>query len=317
MLSQLLEHRRVSIYQDVVVEGRTIRAGRRDCDGRWQAIAPHLPTSGAVLDVGSNFGWFGLKMCEASPRVVVASVEADEQSATIQRHVLASHRHERIVLLTRLAGAAMARDFAAAGQRFDAVLCLSVLHWMPDHERFLRSIGAISGKIFVELPDPAEAGAGVSAIRNQIRETGNYLHRLFPERRCVRLAQSASHRDASRPREIWLVEHSGDPASPSTGLDLAGLLRSSPSWPPQSWWRRQLDQIELNDLSSRPAARLVLSPGGVTWSSLAEAQAPPSLARFKRQIAAVPEDRLLSHRDWLARRIRGLGKRALRGLRRS
>ncbi|MBI3468295.1 MAG: hypothetical protein HY000_35270 [Planctomycetes bacterium] len=308
MLPQLLEKRTVSVYQDVVVAGQTISTGRRDCKGRWQAIAPHFPTSGAVLDIGSNFGWFGLRACETSRRLVVASVEADEGSAAIQRHVLESHRHERIVLLTRRAGIAMAREFAAAGQRFEAVLCLSVLHWMPDHEPFLLALGALSRKIFVELPSPDEDGAGVSEIRRQIGEAGDYLQRLFPERRRVRLAQTASHRKASHPREIWLAEQIGHPASHSPGLDVSALLRLSPSWPPQSWWRRQIDRVWLENTPDLGGARLVLSPDGVTWSPAQAGQAQPSLPRIKRQVAGLPETRLFSRRDWIARRIRGIAK---------
>ena len=106
--------------------------GARDCQGRWQAIAPHLPPLGTVLDVGSNFGWFGMQIAEHAPRAVIASVEADERSAAVQRRVLASHDERRVVLLTQSAGAVMARRFAAADTRFDAVLCLAVLHWIRE-----------------------------------------------------------------------------------------------------------------------------------------------------------------------------------------
>jgi hypothetical protein len=310
VLSQLLEHRRVSIYQDVIEDGRTIRVGRRDCVERWRAIVPYLPSSGVMLDVGSNFGWFGLKACAAVPGLVVASVEADEETAAIARHVLQSHRHQRIVLLTRRASAPMARDFAAAGQRFDAVLCLAVLHWMPDHERFLRILGEISAKIFVELPDPDETGAGLPLLRRQIGTAGEYLRRLFPDRRCVRLAQIASHRDATRLREIWLAERT-EASEPAPGLEVSALLRSSVSWPPRSWWREQLGQVELDRRTKRHEAGLIFAPGGLVAVPAADAGASLSSRRLQRQIAALPEQRLLSHRDWLARRIRRLGKAAI------
>src|SRR5437016_2940122 len=85
---------RLSVYQDVVLGGQTVRRGARDCEARWELIAPHVPLAGTVLDIGSNFGWFGLRICQEYPECVVASVEADEQSGTVQREVLRSHAHQ-------------------------------------------------------------------------------------------------------------------------------------------------------------------------------------------------------------------------------
>lgn len=233
--------RGLSVYQDMVVRGQTVLTGRRDCLKRWEAIAPHLPAAAAILDVGSNFGWFGLKACETSKQRIVASVEADERSAQVQRLGLASHAHERIVLLTRRAGAGMASTFATADQWFDVALCLSVLHWIPDHEEFLRVLGSITGRLFVEQPDPQEEGAGCDWIRRRIGPIGDYLTTLFPNRPCVRLTQSPSHRGSPYPREIWLVgEPRGGWQRSSAGLDVAALLQLSPSWPPRCWWQRQM-----------------------------------------------------------------------------
>src|SRR5262245_58197516 len=112
--------RGLSVYQDVVLGGITVNKGRRDCGARWQLIAPHLTGRGAVLDVGSNFGWFGLKICQTFPNCVVASLEADLRSAAVQRAVLESHAHNRICLLVRRADSRLAQAFLAAGQRFEA-----------------------------------------------------------------------------------------------------------------------------------------------------------------------------------------------------
>src|SRR5439155_23978625 len=90
----------LSTYQDVVVAGETVRPGVRACATRWQAIAPHLPPSGVLLDVGANFCWFCLKWCEEGSERLAVALEADYRSAAVARHVLASHRHEQIVLCT-------------------------------------------------------------------------------------------------------------------------------------------------------------------------------------------------------------------------
>ncbi|MHB1038176.1 MAG: class I SAM-dependent methyltransferase, partial [Pirellulales bacterium] len=227
----------LSVYQDVVLDGRVVKPGVRDCEERWRLIEPHFPRAGSVLDVGSNFGWFGLRICEALPDCVVASVEADERSAAVQRRVLASHAHRRICLLTGRAGAAQVRRFARAGQRFDAVLCLSVLHWLPDHREFLTALGSISARLFIEQPDPREEGAGIERIRRQIGPIEDCLAAVLPGRPLVRLGQVTAHRTAEYPRELWLVDKPAAwPDEPSPGLEVSALLDSGVSWPPRSWW---------------------------------------------------------------------------------
>ena len=49
--------------------------GERDCEARWRLIRGEL-APGALLDVGSAEGWFGLRAA-AELGLVVASVEAD------------------------------------------------------------------------------------------------------------------------------------------------------------------------------------------------------------------------------------------------
>jgi len=231
--------RGISVYQDLILADGTRLPGQRDCVGRWEAIAPHLPEAGTFLDVGSNFGWFGTMLCRSRPDCVVASVEADERTARVQHRVLRSHQASRICLLTRKAGAAMAERFSRCGQRFDAVLCLSVLHWMADHRRFLAEMGRISGRLLIEQPAPDEKGAGLDRIRAEIGPMDHYLTSLFPQRPVRCLAEWPSHRGGP-PRQLWLVAEPSDWEPLSAGLNVNCLLENSPGWPSRSWW---LDQV--------------------------------------------------------------------------
>lgn len=303
--------RGLSVYQDVVLDGQTVLTGRHDCASRWEAISPHLPAAGAILDVGSNFGWFGWKACAMSRARIVASMEADLQSAGIQRRVLASHRHERMVLLTSRADVGAMHVFAQAGQRFEAAFCLSVLHWMPDHEAFLRRLGQFCRKLFVELPDPDEAGAGQESIRRQMGPIGDYLQRLFPnrERRC--LARLPSHRDRRFQREIWLVDLAHEPpAAMASGLDVVALTQLSVSWPPRSWWQSELAR-SISDATGGNA-RPIVTPQGICWQPPAHGASAVSLPQIERRIRTLPEDRLQSVPQWCTRKARGIGRRLLR-----
>jgi hypothetical protein len=302
--------RGLSVYQDVVLDGQKVLSGARDCPQRWEAIEPQLPAAGSILDVGSNFGWFGLKICQSRPECVVASVEADSRSAWVQRRVLQSHRAERICLLTDRAGVRLAERFCRAGQRFDAVLCLSVLHWIADHRQFLSRLATIAGRLLIEQPDPREEGAGVERIRGEIGATGDYLSSLFADRTVTCLARWPSHRDLRYTRELWLVgQPPGWPSVASPGLDVAAMLDLGLSWPPRSWWRQRLPQA----LPADSRGRLLLTPRGL---GLDERPAGDQLARLPGKLHRVPENRLYTPARWLFHRLRRLAGRILRGRRR-
>ncbi len=307
--------RGLSVYQDVVLAGRTVRQGARDCRARWEAIAPHLPPAGAVLDVGSNFGWFGLKLCETLPGCVVASVEGDERSARVQRLVLESNRLERVCLLVRRADAGLVRRLVAAGQRFDAALCLSVLHWIRGHREILAALGAVTGRIFVEHPDPREAGSGVEAIRLAIGHIGPYLERLFPGRPVERLCEWPSHRGAPYPRQLWMVgEPAGWAAGPSPGLDAAALVDLAPSWPPRNWWLEQLARCVAADRDAvGPRGRVLFGPAGLARASDGLEETP--LRELVRRARRVPRRGLFTPAAWCRHRLRRWGGQILRTLR--
>lgn len=275
--------RGISTYQDVVLAGQTVRRGGRDCERRWQAIAPHLPAGGVLLDVGANFGWFCLKWCAEGPDRLAVAWEADLRSAAVARYVLASEPGRRIALCTSPAGAAGAKRFVASGRRIDVVLCLSILHWMPDHREFLAELGTVADRILIEQPNLDEAGAGSEAVRRSIGAIGPYLKQLFPDRPVTHIDTWSSHRDADSKRELWLVGPPNGvvPAVTPPSIDAALLCDLDVAWPPQSWWRRR-----------KPLSRdafpcgFALTPCGVESDATAR---PQSAAAWRRALVQLPE----------------------------
>jgi len=304
--------RGISVYQDVVLDGRTVRSGTRDCEERWRLIAPYLEDASTLLDVGSNFGWFGLRACRENERLVVASVEADLRSAAVQRHALRSHGHARVCLLTDPAGVCFVERFAAAGQRFDAALCLNVLHWMRDHRCFLARLGAIAGRIIVEHPHADEAGAGIERFRREIGPIGRTLGWLFPDRPVTLLGEVRCHRTAGS-RQVWLVDHPrGWRPAAADGLDAAALLAGGVSWPPRSWWQAELAELPTpsptsSKRSHSPPAlhRLRLTTSGLTACGEIDAARLHDLARG---VGRLPEVGVLSLAGHVRRQIRRVAR---------
>lgn len=312
----------LSVYQDILGPRGVVRRGERDCQDRWRLILPHLPQVGAMLDVGSNFGWFALHAAAARPDTVVLSAEADVRSAQIQRHVLENHLAsgaepaQRVALMTRRFNSRVMRRLARRRQRFSAALCLSVLHWMPDHEPFLRLLGALSDRIFVEFPHPGETGAGVPKVCHEIGGGDDYLRRLFGAHRVTLLGETECHRDARWRRPLWLVEtgnssietlHRGWDAN---GLHVDAALDCELSWPPRRWWQAALDrssQRTASDHLERPG-RWLLTPQGLRWTGPYVESARHLL---RRRLSRVPQAGLLpgpavvrrSLQRWLGRAL--------------
>jgi hypothetical protein len=309
----------LSIYQDVVWAGQTAIAGTRDCQARWRLIEPHLPRTGSILDVGSNFGWFALQICQSRPECVVASAEADYRSARVQREVLASHVGvnpaaqrgvaERICLITRRLNGQSMRVWIDHRQRFDAALCLNVLHWITDHRQFLHALGAVSARIFVEHPDPNESGAGIERVRREIGPIGSYLAAVFPHRPVICLGAIPSHRHPvdGGLRTLWMVEPPRHATNePSPGLDLAALMRLAPVWPNRDWW---LDHLELARAAHDGAPTMGQGSAARFTARGVEFRCPPTadlLQSLRGQAATLPDTMKPSWRERVRKVLRSL-----------
>jgi SAM-dependent methyltransferase len=290
----------LSVYQDVVLADQVAVPGVRDCQARWQHIAPHLPGPGTYLDIGSNFGWFGLQIARTWPASVVASLEADERSARVQRAVLASHDHHRIALLTRPASPRLLQRWAQFGQHFDAALLLSVLHWIPQPHKFLQILGQLARSIIIEYPDPRETGAGSDRIRRQIGPLAPFLTSCFPTRPILCIGETASHRDSDHPRQLWWIGPEPHPSHQRRTPRLAfpALRAGHLSWPSRDWWQNQAQRQNPTLLAQQQS--WFLTPQGL---SMEPAKQGTSVARLTRQLTRLPQNSLNSRHQRLLRLI--------------
>jgi hypothetical protein len=92
------------LYQDVRVNGAVLYPGGRECEGRWNAIAPHLAACRRVLDFGSNAGYFAQRQAEQQPGCVVWSIESNRDRFNLQRDMFAENQTPNVVLTTREMG---------------------------------------------------------------------------------------------------------------------------------------------------------------------------------------------------------------------
>lgn len=150
-------------YQDAFLPDG-VEPGERDCNERWELIAPYLPVTGLLLDVGSNLGYYGLRAIKTVPELAVISVESDAEIATRQRDLAIQHGTDRLCLVEGQIDARTASAWASACDWIDLTLLLGVLHWFDDPAVVLRNLSTMSGRLIVELPDGKDRACGRSKI---------------------------------------------------------------------------------------------------------------------------------------------------------
>lgn len=131
-------------YQDRWRDGALVEKGRRECAGRFKAIAGHLGTVGSLVDVGGWDGYFARRFAEAGVSCVLIE---PRNVADLPAGV--AHRQEHV-------------DAATVFSPVDAALALAVLHHMGDWEDVYRHLRCASETLIVEAAHPDELDGPMS-----------------------------------------------------------------------------------------------------------------------------------------------------------
>lgn len=147
-------------YQDIWRDGKLVRRGRRDCAGRYEAIRDalgrELGHGFTVADVGGWDGYFPVRLAE--------DLDATAENIDPRHSNLRCHRQLRVT----------AETVGKVGYH-DAILCLSVLHHMPDWREVYEGLKAQCRVLIVEVCHPDEA-AGDSPV---MQLTGERIAPVF------------------------------------------------------------------------------------------------------------------------------------------
>ena len=145
-------------YQDAFYPG-SVSAGIRECARRWELIESIVPSSGMVLDVGSNLGYFGIRMALQSEQVGVVSLEANQINAEEQAKIVRSHGMTRVCVINAAFNAQVSRDWVKVCDWFDLTLLLSIIHWFDDPAQVVQDLSKMSARMIIEVPDAEDRGA--------------------------------------------------------------------------------------------------------------------------------------------------------------
>lgn len=190
-------------YQPRWVGGREVGTGRRDAAGRYRAIAEYLGDMRDfhALDLGAYGGYFSFRLAEEFDAHCVAvddfSGLADAPGVKVIRRRLS---------MSELV------DLGPC----DVVLCLSVLHHLPDWRAYLNALQVMAPVVFVETSNPAEtlpkakAHGDAAAIHAAVEAAGGKVLTTTPGY------------DARHSRPLWVIDRrTPAPAAEETPADEA------------------------------------------------------------------------------------------------
>lgn len=144
--------RSVNTYQPVVLEGKQLTRGDRDCEYRW-AMMEHLfrdRNVTSILDLGCAEGYYVLRAAEERGCVALG-VDADIRRTYIGQGCAFLQKAQGVGFMTSY----VTPDFVNKLPRFDLVICFSLFHHVIisnglDYARCLmQKIRAVTGKAFV------------------------------------------------------------------------------------------------------------------------------------------------------------------------
>lgn len=216
-------------YQPVVVNGKTVSQGWRECGERWDVINPHL-TPGTIMDIGSHYGWFTY-MAAQYPDTMVWSLEADHKRAEIQREMLVANALPNVVLSECRFSPGHAAMLESTCFTADVILMLSVAHYFEEIKlrEMLVSLSRISPVLIIEYPSRHESEVAERS-RVQSVDIHKMLTGIYDEVKVIGYAPSPKDSVVKRPiykatkSHINRVAKSyiGNPATKLHGLKCIG-----------------------------------------------------------------------------------------------
>ena len=249
----------------------TLGKGERDCNERWSVIAPYLPKSGVVLDVGAAEGYFLNRIADDTDLLAVG-VEKHKGRVENQKKLLAGKSG---IICDFEINKSFTYKLTTTCEFFDSILLLSALHWINcDH--VLRDLSMLAGTVFVEIPSIDDYSSTGQKFMQRVRACGSereYLE-VISQRHVKKIGEVKAH--TSETRNLWLIHgpFSRTPSRPHidyekekkqyllkyingqvefykkneqkewvNGVNFATLLAMNMVSPGYEWWERHIREV--------------------------------------------------------------------------
>lgn len=168
-------------YQVVDLDGEVLHSGMRECRTRWEMIRRHIKHNAVIVDVGSDVGYFTVKMAEEFKDSLIISVEQAEHACQIQKELLKLKKLSNVVLCWHKMDPPTLKGLDASVEAIDTFLILAVFHHFPldTIRKDLFYYSRIAPELIVEVPEFTGDTSGVIPTHTQYSHFDRELKKYY------------------------------------------------------------------------------------------------------------------------------------------
>jgi 2-polyprenyl-3-methyl-5-hydroxy-6-metoxy-1,4-benzoquinol methylase len=207
-LEESLKKYNREIYNDVMVEGKVLIKGARECSSRLNVIKNAIPENAAILDVGCHLGHFTIQLAYREQGRVVVGMEGNYQRARIAGEIAKVNKLENVIILNNLFTDKIALRWGRSCEAFNTILLLNVLHHCKRDQiiNIVEGVKMLAPQIIIETPHVNESSAcGTKEHREMIDgiQFGDYKKVKLTETETHTLERNADNQQLKRPMYLF------------------------------------------------------------------------------------------------------------------
>lgn len=193
-------------YQDIEINGKLIHKGWRNCKQRWRIIKPYIKEHQTIMDIGSHYGYFAIKIARAFKTSLVWSIEAGQSRAKIQRLALQANGLMNVLLSRHKLKLLDVIRLVRSCETLDTIICLSTIHYFKKSEipELLWALGQLAPNLIIEFPVGEEKDVAEKDVVNSL-EPEYLLGQVYQSVTKIGETSSPKHPDLKRP--IYLAQN--------------------------------------------------------------------------------------------------------------
>lgn len=174
------------IYNDIMVDGKVLIKGARECSSRFNAIHKAVSENAAILDVGCHLGHFTIQLAYEERGRVVVGMEGNYQRARIAGEIAKENKLSNVIILNNLFTDKIALRWGQSCEAFNTILLLNVLHHCKKDQitNIIEGARMLAPQMILETPHVNETSAcGTKEHREMIDaiEIGGYVKEQLVE----------------------------------------------------------------------------------------------------------------------------------------
>lgn len=158
ILDEYIKKKEIEIYQDILINDELYKKGVRNCNDRYECIKNMITIKTrrfTVLDIGSNFGFYPLKILKDFPNSFVVMIQPYKEGEYLKEICkLNTKYNDRLILLNTSCNSENMRLLSEC-EHFDYIICNNVLHHFKNEwESIYNSIKNMCKYLIIETPPP-------------------------------------------------------------------------------------------------------------------------------------------------------------------